>query len=144
MDQVDDVDVVDVNSTPFLSTLFFKQWISSCPPDCKPVVGMTFSSLGDGFLFYNEYASMCRFEVRLGADNKHRDGTVLRKYFLCNKHGFKEDSVSNQKCVLKSEKMKSGQSTSRRTALKRTGCSAYKRVHFYSFGSYAVYYFHEA
>ncbi|CAH9085405.1 unnamed protein product [Cuscuta europaea] len=50
MDQVDDVDVVDVNSTvnstPFLSTSFSsKQWIPACPPDCKPDVGQVWSKV---------------------------------------------------------------------------------------------------
>ncbi|CAH9074566.1 unnamed protein product [Cuscuta europaea] len=53
-------------------------------------------NLEEAIAFYKKYASVCGFAIRLGSQSKARDGTILLKYVVCNREGFKNDSNSSK------------------------------------------------
>ncbi|CAH9095215.1 unnamed protein product [Cuscuta epithymum] len=58
---------------------------------------MVFKTLEDGIEFYRQYAGACGFDSRIGSQTKEcrpRTNTVVWKYVVCNRVGFKNPAKS--------------------------------------------------
>ncbi|CAH9128483.1 unnamed protein product [Cuscuta epithymum] len=69
-----------------------KYWIPECDETFKPRLGMVFKTLEDGIEFYKQYAGACGFDSRIGSQTKDRwprTDTIVWKYVVCNRAGFK-------------------------------------------------------
>ncbi|KAJ0560699.1 putative transcription factor FAR family [Helianthus annuus] len=62
--------------------------------EANDVMGMVFDSPDDAYDFYNRYAFLHGFGIRISSDYKNKStNEPYRKIFVCNKEGFK-----NMKC----------------------------------------------
>lgn len=97
-------------ATPVVTAEGLEIWIPNCADDLKPVVGMKFETIEDGYEFYKRYASACGFNVRKSTkDTMPRSKVVKFQYFLCSCEGYKSHKKSK---------------TSKKTLDTRCGCKA--------------------
>ncbi|KAK1361019.1 hypothetical protein POM88_045493 [Heracleum sosnowskyi] len=69
-----------------------RHYVPTCVDDSsKPVVNQVFDSLEKGMTFYMEYGQLCGFDTCRSTKNKDDDDiTILTKYVVCGRAGFKE------------------------------------------------------
>ncbi|CAH9101377.1 unnamed protein product [Cuscuta europaea] len=75
-----------------------KYWIPECDESFKPKLDMVFKTLEDGIEFYKQYAACCGFDSRIGSqtkDRRPRTDTIVWKYVVCNRAGFKNIAKVN-------------------------------------------------
>lgn len=101
-----------------------KIWIPNVPEDNKPKIGQTFERIDLAEEFYQNYADVAGFEVRLSNKKKNNEGVVTNRYLVCNKQGVPNDKTFD---TLES---KPGKRKKRNTNFKRCGCKAIFRVKF--------------
>ncbi|GER43969.1 FAR1-related sequence 7 [Striga asiatica] len=66
-----------------------KYWIPDCDNTIKPYHGQRFRELHEAVSFYKNYARTVGFNVRNNTLVKARDKTVLWKYVVCSREGYK-------------------------------------------------------
>ncbi|KAH6827365.1 hypothetical protein C2S53_016066 [Perilla frutescens var. hirtella] len=88
-------------------------------PHCelKPTLEQSFKTLDEGVKFYRIYAESSGFDIRLGSENKSKDGTIIWKYVYCSREGEKNAlvEVGDSSDVVKTKK---------RRVSKRSNCRA--------------------
>ncbi|XP_023733474.2 protein FAR1-RELATED SEQUENCE 7-like [Lactuca sativa] len=84
----------------------------------ESIMGKVFNTPHDAYTFYNQYAFLHGFGIRIHWDYKNKTtNEAYRKMYVCNKEGFKR-SKTNSSCV--------GAKKQRRDL--RTGCQAMLRI----------------
>ncbi|XP_023766087.2 protein FAR1-RELATED SEQUENCE 5-like [Lactuca sativa] len=84
----------------------------------ESIMGKVFNTPHDAYTFYNQYAFLHGFGIRIHWDYKNKTtNEAYRKMYVCNKEGFKR-SKTNSSCV--------GAKKRRRDL--RTGCQAMLRI----------------
>ncbi|GER29065.1 FAR1-related protein [Striga asiatica] len=73
-----------------------KYWIPECDDTLKPHNGQRFRSLNEAVEFYQLYASTVGFDARHSTLVKSRDNTVLWKYLVCSREGYKQRAKTGQ------------------------------------------------
>ena len=88
-------------------------YIPFCDDKLRPQVGMVFQTWQQGANFYKDYARACGFQPRSGTTTRSRDGSIIWKFMLCNKEGFRKESTTKiaqstttKQIVAKTEKKK--------------------------------------
>ncbi|KAJ9535115.1 hypothetical protein OSB04_un001806, partial [Centaurea solstitialis] len=82
------------------------------------IIGKVFDKLDDVYTFYNRYAFLHGFGIRIHSEHKNKiTNEAYRKMYVCNKEGFKKLKVDS-----------SGVDTKKRRRNLRTGCEAGIRV----------------
>ncbi|CAM8912024.1 unnamed protein product [Rhodiola kirilowii] len=77
VDAVDlDAETVDSNGTMSDTPGGTRYWTPQCLEDQSAFIGQKFDSLNSAITFYNGYAWVCGFSVRLGTGKMSKDGTV--------------------------------------------------------------------
>jgi hypothetical protein len=109
------------------------------PDECKPKMGMTFTSLEHACEFYENYAKLSGFSVRKGGQWAV-DGVVRTKYLLCSKEGKKP--VPRHDTLEDLNMSNKGKKTRRKPSI-RTGCEAMLTVNSVDGQEYKVYKFVE-
>ncbi|GER52124.1 FAR1-related protein [Striga asiatica] len=70
-----------------------KHWIPQCDESIKPYQGQRFRELHEAVNFYKTYALNVGFDVRHSTLAKSRDHTVIWKYLVCSREGYKKRAV---------------------------------------------------
>ncbi|KAL6524011.1 hypothetical protein OROMI_031106 [Orobanche minor] len=84
----------------------------------ETIVGKVFDTLEDAYTFYNRYAFLHGFGIRIHWEHKNKiTNEPYRKMYVCNKQGFKRVKVDS-----------SGMDMKKRRRDLRTGCEAVLRV----------------
>ncbi|KAL9682555.1 hypothetical protein QQ045_014356 [Rhodiola kirilowii] len=138
-DAVDlDTETVDSNSTVSDTPGGTRYWTPQCLEDKRPFLGQKFDSLNGAKTFYNDYASVCGFSVRLGTEKKSKDGTVRLKQLVCHKQGFyRNENVATV------DTLNDSNAKERNRAVTRCGCHARMYVRLVDGLKFAVYSFEE-
>ena len=86
--------------------------------NAENIMGKVFDKLDDVYTFYNRYAFLHGFGIRIHWEHKNKiTNEPYRKMYMCNKEGFKKLKVD-----------RSGVDTKKRRRNLRTGCEAVLRV----------------
>ncbi|KAL9681653.1 hypothetical protein QQ045_013440 [Rhodiola kirilowii] len=133
-----DIETVDSNSTVSDTPGGTRYWTPQCLEDKRPFLGQKFDSLNGAITFYNDYASVCGFSVRLGTEKKSKDGTVRLKQLVCHKQGFYRNENAATVDTLNDSNAKE-----RNRAVTRCGCHARMNVRLVDGLKFAVYSFEE-
>lgn len=69
-----------------------RHYVPICMDDSsKPFVNQNFESLEKGLNFYKKYGQVCGFDTRRTTNKKADDDkTIITKYVICSRAGFKE------------------------------------------------------
>ncbi|KAL9666063.1 hypothetical protein QQ045_000385 [Rhodiola kirilowii] len=126
-------ETVDSNSSVSDSPGGTRYWTPNCSTDKRPFLGQKFDTVKDAIKFYNDYASICGFSVRLCTGNTSKDGTVTLKRLVCFKQGFKRKSSTPLNTLDESK------SKGRNRVVSRCGCDAKMCVKLVDGLKYAVY-----
>ncbi|GER26549.1 FAR1-related protein [Striga asiatica] len=73
-----------------------KYWIPQCDDAIVPRKGQKFDGLNEAVTFYRAYASTVGFDVRQSTLLKAKDKTVVWKYLVCSRQGYKNQSNTVQ------------------------------------------------
>lgn len=65
----------------------------------KPVVGMAFDTIEEGWKFYNDYAKIVGFSVRNHTTN-YKEKLLISKAFVCHKQGSRVQNDKKKKYCL--------------------------------------------
>lgn len=131
------IDDDEVSSISYVYPSGAEFWIPQVPDNVIPYVNKSFSTLIEGEEFYNEYASIAGFSVRLGTQKYYKDGTIILKHFYCNKQGHTITTPYNSLEVDKPSKKR------RSSTIGRTGCLARMILRFDAETGYKVFKFVE-
>ncbi|CAA0828624.1 Protein FAR1-RELATED SEQUENCE 1 [Striga hermonthica] len=72
-----------------------KYWIPECDESDKPYNGQRFRELHEAIDFHKRYALIVGFDVRHSTLIKSRDKTILWKYMVCSREGYKHHTAIN-------------------------------------------------
>ncbi|XP_076910600.1 protein FAR1-RELATED SEQUENCE 8-like [Bidens hawaiensis] len=98
------------------------------------VIGQVFDTPDDAYAFYNSYAFLHGFGIRIRSTFKNRTTNVAyRMKYVCNKEGFKDLKRGN-----------SGGDAKKRRRNLRTGCEAYLHISIGNDGKWSVDEFNDA
>ncbi|CAA0822414.1 Putative phospholipid-transporting ATPase 4, partial [Striga hermonthica] len=113
-----------------------KYWIPQCEDSIRPHKGQVFRTLGEAADFYRAYASVVGFDIRQSTLVKAKDNTVLWRYLVCSREGYKHHSNTGQRIPSDSRVI-------RRRVSNRVGCNARIQLRVYGVEGYVVKFFEE-
>ncbi|GER36027.1 FAR1-related protein [Striga asiatica] len=113
-----------------------KHWIPQCHESIKPYQGQIFRELHEAVNFYKTYALTVGFDVRHSTLAKARDKTVIWKYIVCSREGYKQRAVISPTTHAKGH-------VTRRRVSSRVGCTAKIGVRYDGLNGYIVKIFEE-
>ncbi|GER35966.1 FAR1-related protein [Striga asiatica] len=100
-------------------------WIPHCDDALRPFKGQRFQGLNKASVFYNTYASTVGFDVRHNTLVKARDKTVLWKYLVCLREGYKHHTNTDQSVCPQRGRVSNRVSCNARIVLRVDGLNNY-------------------
>ncbi|CAM8932658.1 unnamed protein product [Rhodiola kirilowii] len=111
--------------------------VPDCPDEITPKKGLTFNKLEYAVQFYESYARVAGFTVRLSTTKRNSDRTVTHKYLVCHRQGYNNDQA------VVDTLHDSSNHTQRNRRVTRCGCKAKMAIKIGYGGRYRVYSFEE-
>uniref|UniRef100_A0A7N0TEG1 FAR1 domain-containing protein n=1 Tax=Kalanchoe fedtschenkoi TaxID=63787 RepID=A0A7N0TEG1_KALFE len=106
-----------------------------CDDSDIPIVGMCFSSVDEGVMFYKKYARISGFHARCRGDKRCAGGLIKYKYVYCNRQG------KHTKDLIDTLDNSNGKFKYRRTNTNRCECQAMVAIKLAAVGVYKYFRF---